>query len=73
MSRFGPYNARSRTHYSGRSYVISRSTSLRHERSYGWCRREEHQAELGPGITLGDITKPETYDAAMATCNKLVM
>lgn len=40
----------------------------------GLVRRPEQAAELGPpGLILGDITKPETYEEALRQCDKLVM
>lgn len=37
------------------------------------CRRPEQQAELGPDVVVGDILQPQTYEAAMASCDTLVM
>jgi hypothetical protein len=37
------------------------------------CRRQEQQEELGPGVVVGDILQPETWEGELAGCTHLVM
>jgi hypothetical protein len=37
------------------------------------CRRQGQQEELGPGVVVGDILQPETWEGELAGCTHLVM
>ena len=39
----------------------------------GLVRRQEQQQELGPGVVLGDVLQPESWEAELAGCTHLVM